>query len=250
MRQDSATNRLGEREQAGGIRRQTMAAALMEELRRRILSQEIAEGAQLRQDALASEFGVSRIPVREALLQLEGEGLVTLSAHRGYTVTRLSLDEIRELFDLRALIEVDLLRRAIPTITDADIRAARDILASFDEMLARETNAQDWGQLNWHLHAALYAPAGRTRAMRIVRNLNRHAFRYVCLQLKITRRAIDRAREDHRRLVDLCERRDTAAATALLSAHILAARDDLIEFLTATRVESAEGVGDGSAATD
>lgn len=226
-----------EQQQSGRIRRRTMAAVLLEELRQRILSQDLEEGAQLRQDVLAAEFGVSRIPVREALLQLEGEGLVTLSAHRGYTVTRLSLEEIRELFDLRALIEVDLLRRAIPKIAQSDISAAREILVTFGEVLERRTHERDWGGLNWRLHSTLYAPAKRKRSLQIAQNLNRNGSRYIRLELKLTKSTNERAREEHGRLVDLCEQRDTAEATRLLNEHILAARDDLIEFLARKRAE-------------
>lgn len=217
-----------------------MAAVLLEELRQRILSQDLAEGEQLRQDVLAAEFGVSRIPVREALLQLEGEGLVTLSAHRGYTVTRLSLEEIRELFDLRALIEVDLLRRAIPMMTDADINAARDVLATFDNMLERRIQERDWGGLNWRFHSTLYTPAGRPRALQIAQTLNRNGSRYIRLELKLTKSTNERAREEHGRLVELCAQRDTAEATRMLNEHILEARDDLIAFLSKKRSEMAE----------
>lgn len=214
-----------------GLKRQTMSAALTDELRERILNLDIPEGEQLRQDTLAAEFGVSRIPVREALLQLEGEGLVTLSAHKGYTVTALSLDEIRELFDLRALIEVDLLQRAIPRLEAHHIERAREILATFDEMLARGSQERDWGRLNWELHAVLYEPAERPRALSIVRNLHRNADRYLRLQLKLTQRTNERAREEHNRLVNLCAARDVIEASRLLNEHVLAARDDLLAFL-------------------
>ncbi|MDZ7787513.1 MAG: GntR family transcriptional regulator [Halofilum sp. (in: g-proteobacteria)] len=218
---------------SGGVpvSRQTMASMLVDALRERILSFEIPEGTQLRQDSLASEFGVSRIPVREALLQLEGEGLVHQSAHKGYTVTTLSLDEIREVFDLRAVIEVDLLQRSIPVMQDADIAAAREVLAVFDDMLARKSEDANWGRLNWRLHEALYAPAGRTHTMRIVHNLHRNADRYLRLQLSLTQSTNDRARAEHRRLVDLCEARDVMEAARLLNEHILSARDDLVRFL-------------------
>jgi DNA-binding GntR family transcriptional regulator len=215
-----------------------MAGRLVETLRERILSFEISEGTQLRQDALAAEFGVSRIPVREALLQLEGEGLVAQYAHKGYTVTSLSLDEIREVFDLRAVIEVDLLHRALPAMTDEDIAAARSVLDVFDELLARKSEGANWGRLNWRLHATLYAPAGRRHTVHILQNLHRSADRYLRLQLQLTQSTNDRARAEHRRLVDLCEQRDTMEAVRLLREHILAARDDLLDFLARRRSQA------------
>ena len=218
---------------SASFRARTVSSALAEELRERILSMDIPEGKPLRQDMLADQFGVSRIPVREALLQLEGEGLVTQTAHKGYTVTPLSIDDIRELFDLRALIEVDLLNRAIPKLADSDVSAARRILDTFDELLRRGTREQEWGKLNWELHAALCRPAQRPRTMRMLQNLHRNADRYLRRQLQLTDHTSDRARAEHNRLVALCEARDAVEATRLLREHILAARDDLIESLAA-----------------
>src|SRR6185437_16206705 len=94
---------------AGGpIERFTLAGATLQAIRERILSGAYAEGDPLRQDAIAAELGVSRIPVREALRQLEAEGLVTFSPHRGAVVSTFSIGEIEELFELRAQIEADL----------------------------------------------------------------------------------------------------------------------------------------------
>ncbi|OAB55503.1 GntR family transcriptional regulator [Phormidium willei BDU 130791] len=218
--------------------RRTLAAELTDRLRERILNLEIAEGAQLRQDWLASEFGVSRIPVREALLQLEGEGLVTQTAHKGYTVTVLSLEEIAEEFDLRALLETDLLGRALPRMTEADLAVARELAEAFDRVLAKGEAEETWGKLNWRLHAALYAPAQRPRSLRILQNLHRSADRYLRLQLKLTRRSNERARAEHRRLVELCAQRDLAEASRLLHEHILTARDELVGFVARRRAEA------------
>src|SRR3954464_3473882 len=99
------------------IQRQTIASMTITALRERILRGDYPEGEPLRQDAIADELGVSRIPVREALRQLEAEGLVTFSPHRGAVVSSLSLDEIDELFDLRAQIECDLLAHAVPRMS-------------------------------------------------------------------------------------------------------------------------------------
>src|SRR5262250_2703147 len=110
------------------IRRQTLTSMTVDAIRERILRGRYPEGEPLRQDAIGSELGVSRIPVREALRQLEAEGLVTFSPHRGAVVTALSLDEIDELFELRADIECDLLRRAIPRMTNEQFDRAIEVL--------------------------------------------------------------------------------------------------------------------------
>ena len=92
------------------ISRQTLATMTVDSLRESILRGRYPEGQPLRQDAIAEQLGVSRIPVREALRQLESEGLVTFSPHKGAVVSTLSVGEIEELFELRAIIEADLVR--------------------------------------------------------------------------------------------------------------------------------------------
>src|SRR5215472_14305004 len=87
------------------IPRQSLGAAVVERLREKLLSGELREGEQLRQDAIATEFQISRIPVREALTHLAAEGLVTLVANRGAIVSALSPEEIMELFETRAVLE-------------------------------------------------------------------------------------------------------------------------------------------------
>jgi len=101
--------------------------------------------------------------------------------------------------------------------------------------LLHGSQEQEWGQLNWQLHSALYRPANRPRAMRIVQNLHRNADRYLRLQLKLTALTNERAREEHNRLIALCKARDSEEALRLLREHILRARDDLIRFLLERR---------------
>jgi len=100
-----------------------------------IIRGEIQEGEQLRQDALADEFQVSRIPIREALRQIEAEGLVQIVAHHGAIVSSLSADEIGELFDIRALLESDVLQLSIPNLKEEDFQKAEEILEIFNKAL-------------------------------------------------------------------------------------------------------------------
>ena len=86
----------------------TAQEAVLVELRGRILRGDLAPGSPLRQEDLAASLGVSRVPVREALRMLESEGHVTYTPHRGYRVPELDLDELDEIYHLRALIEDDL----------------------------------------------------------------------------------------------------------------------------------------------
>src|ERR1043165_2671365 len=117
------------------LRRQTLTTMTADAIRERILRGHYPEGQPLRQDAIGAELGVSRIPVREALRQLEVEGLVTFNPHRGAVVSSLSLKQIRELFELRADIEADLIVRAVPHMTTEDDARAEEMLDAYEEAL-------------------------------------------------------------------------------------------------------------------
>jgi DNA-binding GntR family transcriptional regulator len=214
---------------AAPLRRQTMAELTLEAIRELILGGDYPEGSALRQDALAAELGVSRIPVREALRQLEVEGLVTLSPHVGAVVSTLSLAEIKELFELRTLIETELLRRAVPAVDDAALVRAEEILDRYQEALESDDIAA-WGSLNWEFHSALYAPAQQPLTMGIVQNLQNQSDRYFRIQLAFTN-GRGRANDEHRAILRAVRERDAPHACSLLNAHILGAGRSLLEFL-------------------
>lgn len=174
------------------VPRLTVAGATVQALRAKIMAGELPAGVPIRQDDLAAELGVSRIPVREALRQLEAEGLVVLHPHRGAVVSSFSIEEIAELFELRAIIEPDLLRRAIPCLTRNDVERARQVLEAYESALVSGDSRQ-WGTLNWQFHSILYAPARRPRSMTILQNLNQHCDRYIRMQLALTGLKIGRA---------------------------------------------------------
>jgi DNA-binding GntR family transcriptional regulator len=215
------------------IVRQTLTSVVLDALRDRILAGGYAEGAQLRQEQLAAELGVSRIPVREALRQLEAEGLVTFNPHRGAVVSSFSVDEIDELFELRALVEGDLMRRAVPRLTDADFRRADEILDLF-EVALRRGDVAAWGDLNWRLHSTLYAAAGRPMTLATVKRLHRHSERYMRMQLALTH-GESRANEEHRAIVAAARAHDARRAASLLVEHVRSAGRSLVRYLARER---------------
>jgi DNA-binding GntR family transcriptional regulator len=211
------------------VRRQTVTELALDALRERIVRGVYPEGMALRQDALASDLGVSRIPIREALRQLEAEGLVTLSPHHGATVSSLSFDEIHELSELRALIESELLRHSIPRLTDLDFARAGEILDSY-EAAFQGGDVGAWGHLNWSFHSTLLAPAGRPLTLGVAENLQNQSDRYMRLQLSLTAGQV-RANDEHRAILEAVTSRDLERACGLLVAHIIGAGESLLEFL-------------------
>lgn len=222
------------------IRRQTLTGMTIDAIRERILRGHYPEGEPLRQDAIGAELGVSRIPVREALRQLEAEGLVTFSPHRGAVVSSLSLKQIRELFELRAEIEGDLIRRAVPHMTREDHARAADILDAYDLAL-HHGQVPVWGALNWQFHSTLYAPADRGLTMSMVHKLHQHSDRYLRMQLALTH-GETRARHEHRAIAVAARKGDAAKAQRLLREHILGAGRALVSFLERERAQRGQDV--------
>ncbi len=216
--------------QSAPIPRQSLSAAVVERLTEKILSGELREGEQLRQDAIATEFQISRIPVREALSHLAAEGLITIVANRGAVVSALSPSEIMELFETRAVLECYMLRCAIPNMKEDEFKRAEDILRQYEQSLENDSEVKSWGRWNWSFHSALYAPANRPVMLSFLKKLNINCDRYTRLHLVFTR-DLHRAGQAHRELLDVCKTKDPELASAALWKHITDAGEYLKEFI-------------------
>lgn len=208
----------------------TRAQFVANDLRERILGGEFPGGTQLRQDALAKDYEVSRIPVREALLALEAEGLVEFHAHRGAFTTELSVTKIRELFELRVLVETYILRRAIPNLTKEQIRLAENILREYDAALDSGGEIGNWSDYNFAFHNALYSPANLPETMSIISQLNTKSDRYIRMQLLYTQE-ITKAETEHQALLKLSREHRIDEACSLLESHILEACEGIVSIL-------------------
>lgn len=215
------------------IERKTVTDMALEVLRERILRGEYAEGEQLRQDALAESLGVSRIPVREALRQLEAEGLVTFTPHYGAVVSSLSLEEIEELCELRALLESELMRIAITNLVEEDHERVEAILAAYEAAFERGDIAE-WGALNWRFHSALLSAADRPLTLNVLSTLHNQSDRYMRMQLALTH-GEDTAIGEHRAIAAAARTGEADCAARLLREHIIGAGHRLIEFLRVHR---------------
>ena len=208
------------------IKHRTLSARIAEQLRQEILSGAYPAGAQLRQDALAAHYDVSRIPVREALFQLEAEGLVRMLPHKGAVVTSLSELEVNDIFDLRALLEPRLFSHSIPNLTAEDFLQIDTIQSQFEEAI-RDQNLVQWGTLNSQLHTALYARANLPQTAATVAGLLQKSDRDTRVQLSSTL-AQRKAEREHSTLIQLAKTREIAAACAFLVEHIESVRHDLL----------------------
>lgn len=172
----TATKRSGARNADSGnprsdfTRPKTAQQAVAEALRHDITTGALAPGSWIVQETLAEQFGMSRIPVREALKTLEAEEYVTYVPHSGYRVTKLSLDDLVEVFTLRAILEETLLRDAMPGVTDQIVEDMRSCNADMDAALAAgDTIAV--GVFNRQFHTLAFQPSKMARTKRIVNQL-------------------------------------------------------------------------------
>ncbi len=184
-------------------------------LRSAILEGKYSEGQQLRQDELAEEFGTSRIPVREALRQLESEGLVELQTNKGAVVKGLSLEDVLELLDIRIALECRALKLAIPDMAVEDADAAEAILTEYDAAPDPAT----WGEMNWRFHWTLYSACNRPKLLGMIESNYGHVSRFIRRQVSM---AVGKARpqHDHYELLRLCREGAAEQAVALLEKHI------------------------------
>lgn len=195
---------------------------LVDQIRADILSGKFAAGDLLSQVELATLYGVSRIPVRDALQILAGEKIVEGLPGKSARVVSLSRQSLDEIFDLRVMLECDLLARAITQATPDD-------LAEIDYALKKsslEAGRPGWQAGDWLFHQTLYAPAGRHRQLAMIEELRTSCILYATGYQQL---ATETARwlDDHERLVAAYRAGDSDAACAILRDHIVAAQAQL-----------------------
>lgn len=187
------------------------------QIRRAILTGEMPPGYVLRQEELAQKLGISRVPLREALRRLETEGIVILRPRRGYAVVSLSPDEIREIFELRAVIEAHAGELAAQNRTDEDIKAVKAALEAMDRLtVTTPGKVEKWLDAHARFHSDLFASARRSHASRVARTLGDLVEPYIRIEVLFTKDVIEAQKEHHEmfealvdgdsdRLRDLCK---------------------------------------------
>jgi DNA-binding GntR family transcriptional regulator len=205
---------------------ESSAARIASQLRTEILHADVAPGAKLAQVALADRFGVSRIPVRDALAVLAGEGLVQPLSNATAIVTRMSIEELQELYDLRLSIEPRTTEIAVPNVGRADILYMRKQMA----IMAAPIDARTWLAANTEFHAAVYRRANRPRTIELIEQLRRLTDRYVFLHLQEIG-AIGHIGSEHEEILAAVERGDAAATARLTGAHLANAHDNILGYL-------------------
>ena len=217
--------------------------ALVDELaaaiQARVLSGEIATGTWLRQESLATEFGVSRTPVREALRKLQASGLVDLQPRRGALVRRPSARDVREAYEVRAELEGLAAALAAVRIRDEELRRLRDAQELFRHSVAsllawrqqrgpdeppREEAHDEWMAANDSFHLAVQEAAGNRRLRTTLADLHQSFPRDLTwIALAENARLLEENVAQHEAILAAIERHDPIDSRRLMEEHILTA---------------------------
>jgi DNA-binding GntR family transcriptional regulator len=196
-------------------------------LRNSILQGRYKGNQPLRQDRIAEELGVSKIPLREALVKLKAEGLVSFMPNRGAVVTELSAKEVDEIFTMRIALETKALERAIPNLRPADFIRAKSVL----EILQKEEDRTQWSELNWEFHATLYQASQMPLLLSTIQTLHNNVTRYLIIYLDRLS-AQDNSQKEHLAIFNACQKQDIDVAIKHLSTHLRKASKRLMAFLS------------------
>jgi len=192
-------------------------------LRTAILAGEYAPGVRIREEDLADQYGASRLPVREALRLLKGEGLVTLVANTGAWVSSLSLEDCEEMYQIRERIEPLLLRYNVPLLSEEQI----DHLDELAAQMEKGDDVERFLALDRDFHLGTYEAATTTLLSDTVRQLWNRTQHYRRAFMQVFRPSDRSVHHEHHLLVAAIRRRDLDESERVLGAHIRRTRLEL-----------------------
>ncbi len=210
-------------------------AVIEEKLRSAILDGRLPAGVALRQQELATLFGVSRMPVREALRQLEAQSLLRVETHKGAVVAPLINEDATDAYALRILLESEALRLSIPLLTADDIKMARGYI----EQLEIEDDYAKIGTLNRLFHMALYSRAPNKRLLKLVEDGLNEEERFLRFNLKYMGLG-KLSQHDHYELLNMAEAGAVEATVSALAHHLNRGVEAINEYLKSRPAEVAK----------
>ncbi|EKF43559.1 GntR family transcriptional regulator [Nitratireductor indicus] len=194
--------------------KETRAAQISRILAERIVSGTLEPGARLRQDHIAEEFETSHVPVREAFRLLEAQGLAVNEPRRGVRVAAFDLNQVREVAEMRAALEVLALRNAAEHLTPAILNAAEEATKDGD----RARDVASWEEANRRFHRLLVTPCGMPRLLAAIDDLHAASARFLFSAWRSNWET--RTDRDHRAILMHLRRGETDAACAVLARHV------------------------------
>jgi len=181
----------------------------------------------LRLEEIATRYDVSTMPVREALRDLEAVGLVTIFPHRGAVVTQLSVDDLVDIYDIRAALEEMAARLAVPRMTEASLAQLESLIEQMDNHLGELVSLV---KLNHDFHSAFYTASGRSHLCEIVEMLRHRTQHY--LHAFITHLGgMPQAQVEHRAILKACKQGDVEQAGTIIHHHVAQVGHAIVEYV-------------------
>lgn len=224
---------MSEKTSLGRVTRRSVEDEVYAGIRDAILTGEIAGGERLVHEDLASRFGTSRIPVRDALKRLVFDGLVETDSRRAYRVTRFGRDDIEEIYGLRQMLEAYAVRCACPRFSDADLDELEQLQNDIEHSAAAG-DTERYVSLNHTFHSRLYDGAEQPRLERIINSLW-HGL--PPLTPMTGERSLSHTAAQHRDILQALRQRDAEAAGRAMQQHIAEAGDQLCRQLEHAQAE-------------
>ena len=205
----------------------TVKEQLADHLRDEIVRGTLEPGEHLRLEDIAARFEVSTMPVREALRELESEGLVTIYPHRSAVVSELTAEDIEDIYDIRATLEAMATRLAVPKLTEAICEDLAGIVEQMDGQLGHVASLV---KLNHQFHSTLYAASGRRHLCDLNHTLRFRTQHYLHAYMDDLG-SMALAQEEHRAILDACRRGDAEEAASLVEEHVTEVGEAIVEFV-------------------
>ena len=203
------------------------AEALYQQLKQDIRDNKLPVASPLKQEQLAAEYGVSRIPIRDVLQRLKNECWLTQSGKRGVMVHPLSATEAEDLYIMRMYLEPLILSHAMPKLNHQILGQATDILEQLDQS---KLSIAQHGDLNWQFHACIYQAAKRPTLFNNIANLHQLCSRYIGFH-SVELDYVKTSQQEHYQLLEAIKAKQLGKAKAILKQHISEAGEVLVAYL-------------------
>lgn len=213
-------------------RRTGLAEEVTDSIRQAIFDGVFAVGDHLGEVEVAQQLDVSRGPVREALVRLRAEGLVSIELHRGATVVRLTIDDIAELTSLRTTLESFAIERAVAHATDDDLAAMHAVTVEMEAAIAAG-DLHRLSQLDIRFHDGIYAAARHERLVTAWHTIRSQMLLFLLTRANANHDYLAISLNEHRALIDVIRRRDADEAREMVTAHVRGAYERLRAALAA-----------------
>ena len=208
--------------------RATLQYKVTSKLREVILKGEFKEGERLIQEEWAAKLGVSRMPIRDALKQLEVEGLVRIEPRRGAIVTPISSEDINEIYELRALLEGEAVVQSMPNLTEEDLQELEHLYRKMTALKNSEKDMEEYTKLNKKFHEVLLSGCKWRRIQQMIDTLWKGIPQYTP---SLIFDDLQEKHEEHRAMIDFIKRKDAEQLRKMMRKHILRTKDNLLKVM-------------------